>query len=382
MSYLFKRKKIIYTNKFIVPKLTSNGVMGGETFACACSKTTAENAFKLFNHKPGDTINIDTYNQAAPQWLSFYNPVPIKITVLKMGQIPNTAEQNNYYITSWKIQVSDDNENWTDIWSGTATKPAATLVAQIENSGYHKYYRIYVVSAVYYSGYPRVFFFPIEIEAEAEEAVFYNEKINCYIVKRKNYEYNTTQEEKINCYTVKRKIRQYYKYTYEDWELPNFTGYQAASGETVSATNESTQYGRLAWKALQSSVQPAANTNDNYGRQNVASAQWRLKLPYLVKLLKLEHQARNYNNPNDYNTVGSFYADDLRTKKIGDVNSSSSGAWTSWNTDFVTDTLILDMNGGGLWSGIGRLRITAKKITGKIEVPASDDWDYYVDTEI
>lgn len=349
--HLVKTKVRTYTNKFTLPELFSNGVMGGDTFACACS-TLKDNAYQCFNNGSDWSGGIDTNPNAAPQWLSFYNPTPLKVTKLRLGQIKNAAEQNNYYITAWKIQVSDDNEEWTDVWSGTATAPAQTLVAEIADSGYHKYYRIYVVSANYYSGYPRVFFNGVDFEAEAENAIYFTDDIKSYV--------------------LKRKVLKYYKYTYEDWELPNFTGYAAAGGETVSATNESTQYGRLAWKALQSSAQPAANTNDNYGRQNVASAQWRLKLPYLVKLLKLEHQARNYNNPDDYNTVGSFYADDLRTKKIGDVNSSSSGAWTSWNTDFATDTLVLDMNGGGLWSGIGRLRITAKKITVKIEVPASE----------
>ena len=182
-----------------------------------------------------------------------------------------------------------------------------------------------------------------------------------------------------SCYVAKRKVRRYYKYKYEDWQQPNFTGY-TTGGAVVSATSEDTGDGRFAWKALQTSTQPAANTSDNYGKNNTSTAVWKVKFPYLLKISKIEHQARNWNNSIDYNTVGAYYADEAKTKKIGDVNSPSSGAWTAFNVDYLTDTILLDMTGGGSWSGIGRLKITAQKAT-PVEVSSTDDWDFYEDIE-
>ena len=162
-------KKYYRHARWLQPQLADNGIMGGETFAVACS-TPKDSAYQCFNNGSDWSGGIDTYSNAAPQWLSFYNPVPLKVTKLRLGQIKNTSEQNNYYITSWKIQVSDDNAAWTDVWSGNATKPAQTLVAEIADSGYHKYYRIYVGSANYYSGHPRVFFNGVDFEASEKKA--------------------------------------------------------------------------------------------------------------------------------------------------------------------------------------------------------------------
>lgn len=184
-----------------------------------------------------------------------------------------------------------------------------------------------------------------------------------------NCKYNENVYDIIS-YVAKRKIRRYYKYKYEDWQQPNFTGY-TTDGAVVSATSEDTGDGRFAWKALQTSTQPAANTSDNYGKNNTSTAVWKVKFPYLLKISKIEHQARNWNNSVDYNTVGAYYADEAKTKKIGDVNSPSSGAWTSFNVDYLTDTILLDMTGGGSWSGIGRLKITAQK-ANPVEVSADD----------
>lgn len=184
MSYIVKRKVRKYRKKFVIPVLTSNGTMGGDSFAVDCS-TPKDNVYEIFNAGADGTKAVDTNPNAAPQWVRFYNPVPLKVTKFRLGQIKNTAEQNNYYITAWKIQASDDKETWVDVWSGTGSKPAKTLTANIESSGYHKYYRVYVTSAPYYSGYPRVFFCGIDFEAEAEDAIYPVYSLKSYAIKKK-----------------------------------------------------------------------------------------------------------------------------------------------------------------------------------------------------
>lgn len=193
MSYILKRKIRKYRKKFVLPVLTSNGTMGGSTFAVDCSTPkTAE--YEMFNTGSAGTKGVDTNPNAAPQWVSFYNPVSLKVTQLRIGQIKDTTQAQYYYITAYKIQVSDDNQTWTDVYSGTGSKPATTLTANIADSGYHKYYRIYVTSAAYYSGYPRVFFFGIDFDAEAEDDVFYDDIVKSYVTKHKKRRYYKNTE--------------------------------------------------------------------------------------------------------------------------------------------------------------------------------------------
>lgn len=193
MSYVVKRKIRKYRKKFVLPVLTSNGTMGGSTFAVDCSTHNAS-LYETFNAGADGTKNVDTNPNAAPQWESFYSPVPLKVTKLRIGQIKNTSEAQYYYITAYKIQVSDDNQTWTDVYSGTGSKPAKTLTANIADSGYHKYYRVYVTSATYYPDYPRVFFFGIDFDAEAEDDVFYDDIVKPYVTKHKKRRYYKNTE--------------------------------------------------------------------------------------------------------------------------------------------------------------------------------------------
>ena len=363
MSYVFKRKVRTYRKKFVLPVLTSNGTMGGDTFAVACS-TPKDAEYEMFNTGADGTNGVDTLSNAAPQWVSFYNPVPLKVTKLRLGQIKNTAEQNNYYITAWKIQVSDDNKTWTDVWSGTATKPAKTLVADISDSGYHKYYRIYVVSANYYSGYPRVFFYGVDFDAEAEDAVFYDDIVKSYVAKRKS--------------------RKYYKYVYEDWTQPVLTSNGTIGGDAFAV------------RAPQlNTIQPPYCAMD--GKD---STQWygnNYPIPYIfyspqeLDITKLEircwcdlgafksFEIQNSMDGNSWQTIWSgasglpYDVNAIHTVTV-DLSNIENRRGKYWKINFLTpvysSSKVADMVD---------LFITATAKTGKVEVSASDAYDFYED---
>lgn len=152
-----KIKKRYYKNKsWIQPQLSENGVFGGDNFAVSSSKGAA-NDYAIFNAGAEGTASIDTYPNAAPQWVSCYNSEPLKVNQIQIGQ-NKSSELNNYYIQSYEIQASDDNVKWERVFSASGLTPQQILTAEITDSGFHKYYRVYVTAAKYYSGYPRVFF--------------------------------------------------------------------------------------------------------------------------------------------------------------------------------------------------------------------------------
>ena len=357
MSYIVKRKVRKYRKKFVIPVLTSNGTMGGDSFAVDCS-TPKDNVYEIFNAGADGTKAVDTNPNAAPQWVRFYNPVPLKVTKFRLGQIKNTAEQNNYYITAWKVQASDDKETWVDVWSGTATKPAQTLVADIKNSGYHKYYRAYVVSAQYYPGYPRVFFCGIDFNAEAEDAVFYDEVIESY--------------------AAKLKIRRYYKYISQPWEQPTLTADGTIGGDSfaVSASN----YQGAAFNAIN-------DNNSSWVGGRGYPIPYVFYNPKLLDITKLDiglygdsmaFDAYELQISEDGNTYKTIYSGNSGIVingayqtfliNLSDIEERISKYWRI--------NLLTPKNNGGLAGGITRLKITANAYSAVQEVSSADEWDY------
>lgn len=185
-NYILKRKKRTYWKNipFVVPALTENGTMGGTSFATANS-VNKDAGYRVFNGGASGTEVLETYPNAAPQWLSFYNPEPIKISQLQIGQYKQSNESNNYYFTNFSIQVSDNGTDWINVFNSTASQRGKTVVTvDISNSGFHQYYRVYVSAANYYSGYPRVVFSGITLteaytraEVTPEDYDFYEDMI-------------------------------------------------------------------------------------------------------------------------------------------------------------------------------------------------------------
>lgn len=147
--------------RWLQPVMSENGIMGGNTFAVACS-TAKDNIFEMLNAGAGGTVSVDTLPNAAPQWVSFYNPEPIKVTRIDLGQLKDNQLQY-YYITAYEIQGSLDGEDWTTVFSAANLAAVQMLTAELPDCGFYHYYRIYVKSSKYYSGYPRVFFVGLEI---------------------------------------------------------------------------------------------------------------------------------------------------------------------------------------------------------------------------
>ena len=152
-AYVLKRKqywKYEYQN-WTQPVLTANGTMGSNSFAVAQSSSYNSNDFwKLFSSSPSD------WHSAAgvPQWVSWYNPKPLKVKKLYFSEMANGQ------IGNFIIQACDDNSSWVDIlsYSNTVSKDAFEVDLSSNDKAY-KYWRIYITSCYYvYNGayYPLI----------------------------------------------------------------------------------------------------------------------------------------------------------------------------------------------------------------------------------
>lgn len=116
---------------FSQPTLSSNGTLGGASFACTANTEPYGAAYCAFDNNGGTSWAA---NQSTGDYIIFYNPNALKISSLS---IYNGTEG----ITSWTLYGSNDNATYTLICNGTS--PVNTTTTTTVNSyQYYKYHKI------------------------------------------------------------------------------------------------------------------------------------------------------------------------------------------------------------------------------------------------
>lgn len=134
---------------FSQPILSSNGTMGGNTFAVSCSGTydaSRFDAWKAFDGKAKATQ--DTYWMAGcPASITFYNPNALKISTLG---VRNYMYASTSITKDYTIEGSNDNSNWTTLVTGTNTEQTAGAkwYITLPNTTAYKYHK-FTVNTVY-----------------------------------------------------------------------------------------------------------------------------------------------------------------------------------------------------------------------------------------
>ena len=105
------------------PKLSANGTIGGNAFACIGNGEYSSDTkgYKAFDK------STSTYwyglRGNLPYYLEWYNPVALKISQIIFTT--GTARSDVEYCTKdYEIQASNDGNSWISIYSGTNTKRA------------------------------------------------------------------------------------------------------------------------------------------------------------------------------------------------------------------------------------------------------------------
>lgn len=135
---------------FEQPVLSSNGTLGGNSFAVACSSYYPESINRDAYNATVISLDMDnsrwqSYNgRSLPQYLIYYNPQPIRLTILQLFCEWPAAPQD------FEIQGSNDNSTYTTIksftnyiWDGSVHN------IEINETNSYKYYRLYVTKSRY-----------------------------------------------------------------------------------------------------------------------------------------------------------------------------------------------------------------------------------------
>ena len=124
------------------PNLTSDGTLGGDSFACAGGNA---NPYLAFDGNTSTYLQIYT-NAETTKTLYFYNPNPLKITSLTFSYYSGTQIQEA------TIYGSNDYSNWDEIISYTNNANPNTVTFP-NNTLPYKYYKLYVIKAAGSAGY-------------------------------------------------------------------------------------------------------------------------------------------------------------------------------------------------------------------------------------
>lgn len=129
---------------FPVPTLSSDGTLGGSSFAVYSSTIYSSGGRPAYYAFDGNSGTLYTSGNLACSFI-IYNP-----TALKMSDWSFVAEVTNRQIASYVIYGSNDNLIYTVLNSGTNTSVTTNLTLTIpeSNRGYYKYYKLYVSSVL------------------------------------------------------------------------------------------------------------------------------------------------------------------------------------------------------------------------------------------
>jgi predicted transcriptional regulator YheO len=129
------------TQKFVQPKLISDGVMGGNTFAVYTnvSQYGTSKAYNAF-----DSIASSLFHSASgviTGYIDMYNPKPLNITNIQITNQGNANRASSAGI----IYGSNNGEDWEEIITYTNTVQTASATWNIDlasNTKYYNYYRL------------------------------------------------------------------------------------------------------------------------------------------------------------------------------------------------------------------------------------------------
>lgn len=150
-AYVFKKPhywKYQYKD-WTQPVLTSDGVIGGNSFATSQTSFT-ETGLEAFRAFDGNTSTM-CYFTKSTGYFQWYNPTPLKITNLKLTNFAGDA-WGTRALTSGSIQVSNNGSDFVELKTFTNSTTGGGASWNIDlssNTGYYKYYRIICTGTSY-----------------------------------------------------------------------------------------------------------------------------------------------------------------------------------------------------------------------------------------
>ena len=123
---------------FVQPVLTSNGTMGGSSFAVSANESNST-AYNVFGNTSNGWDNSQAPTESKPAEITIYNPNPLKITGINLQNSYNSA---NVW-SKMTLLGSNTGNDWVTISThNNSIRTANTWVsAGVTSNSYYKYYK-------------------------------------------------------------------------------------------------------------------------------------------------------------------------------------------------------------------------------------------------
>lgn len=132
---------------FVQPTLTSNGTLGGSSFAVGSTGDINNRPqYYLFDNNSGTAFAL-RYRDDTKYPVTFYNPLPLKVTGLSF--VVDQLGSITGYPTVIQIDVSDDNVVWNTLGTYNNTSATPSIISTFDlsdNTNYYNYYKITVLN--------------------------------------------------------------------------------------------------------------------------------------------------------------------------------------------------------------------------------------------
>ena len=136
-NYVVSSTPITKDVTWVQPVLSSNGTMGGSSFAVRATAHSGTNdAWKAFDNNNSTMYEVG--NGQSPH-LYMYNPKPLKVTAISVSS-------SSYPLRQFEVRASNDFSNWVVLTSGTASGNSYTISLS-NNNNYYKYYDLHQTSS-------------------------------------------------------------------------------------------------------------------------------------------------------------------------------------------------------------------------------------------
>lgn len=346
-------------NDFIQPVLTSNGVIGGHSFAVS-NPGGWESSYPAFQAVDNNTGTISIFQKGTGYYFQFYNPNPLNVTNLNITNTGGDA-WGTRALTAGSIMASNNGIDFVELltYSNSVTGGNASWSIDLSsNADYYKYYRIITTGTSYANSGAASQCIIAELKITAQEQT---------IIEGTESDHDFYED--VAVYKLPTKtVRTYYKYI--DWTQPVLTSNTSSSVMTVSATSEEQGAAYTAFDG---------NTSGGWATANyVTTGTLTAVLDKDIYITSIEVVGSS-NQWGSTNTI-TIYSDTNKQTIIGEQKSFnySVSDTLAWNFEEPVKANTLVFYGTGTtWVAITEITITAQEQV-TVESP-QDDYDFYED---
>lgn len=302
------------TISWVQPVLTSNGTLGGDSFACIASNEYTYGSTTYYAHLALDANNstnwlTGTYsNTDLPIYLIFYNPEPLNVTSISVA---NRGTYNTY-ATEGNVYASNDGNSYILLRSFTNSVSGTNNTWTIDlssNSGTYKYYKLEITAGVWDKSKTNGM-------GISELQIIATQEVDSVISTTKHYN------------AIKCTEKKYYKIL--PWTQPSIPSNGTLGGDSfaIEPSSQNSASGEIyyAWHAFNDDVITSEGNNAWRTAGNLPVGTLHHIIVYNPNPLKVDHIS--YTN----------FGQTIVTPRSGDVYGSNDGSTWVHITSYTNST--------------------------------------------